>query len=124
MSEITAMDSTRHVVQDSVLFLVACAGTWVFVPMVLRLDLFDIAPVAFILVPIFSILTGQAARAGNRIAMTISLAFMVGLLGLGSAGALTHSGIHLSAIADLAAVWLMSFMALAVQLTWLRHPSP
>jgi hypothetical protein len=52
--------------------------------------------------------------------MTISLVFMVGLLGVGSAYALAHRGVHLSTIADVASVWLMSFMVLVVQLAWLR----
>jgi hypothetical protein len=92
--------------------------------MVLGFDSIDIVPFTCIMVPIFSTLRGEAARAGNRIAMTISLVFMVGLLGVGSAYALAHRGVHLSTIADVASVWLMSFMVLVVQLAWLRQPSP
>ena len=54
--------------------------------------------------------------------MTISLVFMVGLLGVGSADVLAHTGVHLSAVGGLASAWLVCFIGLAVQLIWLRHP--
>jgi hypothetical protein len=115
-----AMGCTRPGGQGVAIDLVSCATVWVLTPMVLGFDSMDIVPFTCIRVPIFSTLRGEAARAGNRIAMTISLVFMVGLLGIGSACALVHSGVHLSAIADVASVRLMSFMVLVVQLTRLR----
>ena len=56
--------------------------------------------------------------------MTISLVFMVGLLGVGSADVLAHTGVHLSAVGGLASAWLVCFIGLALQLIWLRHPPP
>jgi hypothetical protein len=124
VSEVTAMaiDGTRHAWQGFTICLVSCAASWVLTLIVLGFHVIGIVPLAFIWVPIVSSLTREAARAGNPIAMTISLVFMVGLLGVGSAGVLAHTGVHLSAVGGLAFVWLVCFMGLALQLIWLRYP--
>jgi hypothetical protein len=124
LSEVTAMAiyGTRHAWQGFTICLVSCGASWVLTLIVLGFHVIGIVPLAFIWVPIVGGLTREAARAGNPIAMTISLVFMVGLLGVGSAGVLPRTGVHFSAVGGLASVRLVCFMGLALQLIWLRHP--
>ena len=114
-----AIDGTPRAGHDLTIGLVSCAASWGLL-MRFGVDVIDLAPLALAWVPIAIGLTREAVRAGNPVAITISLVFMVGLLGVGSVGVLGHTGVSLSAVGEVAALWLMAFMSLAVQLTWRR----
>jgi hypothetical protein len=122
-----AVGFARRLWQDGILigaFLVYGAiGGYVIIQS--RFDVTSTALIAVSGLVMCSDLFVWAARARNTVVVAIYLVCVVALLGIASVSMLAHAGGTLSAVGDIASVWLA--ISLGLVLKWRlthRHPPP